>query len=305
MKTVLTNHEIFHAFIHGPQTEARTSNGAVFFDNDTIFSYGSHYPLGRKVTNQRGDSAVLVNISTEHRGGSTTTSRHRSLLQRAIPSRDSHFEVDGLSRYSDTAIDHNENVAYYIRCVSESVAKAKRARLNGDFHRSNAARSANAANAYATFFGLALPFGNVAELEAEIATYTAKQAEMELVRQAELVRKAQDDIDAWIAGGSNYRPLYGVNKTFLRVNGDKVETSKGVEFPVTHALKGLVLIEACRSAKREYKRNGHTLHLGVYAIDSIDIEGNVKAGCHYVEYSEVSRIAAQIKLAVSALAVTA
>jgi len=41
-----------------------------------------------------------------------------------------------------------------------------------------------------------------------------------------------------------------------------------------------------------YQRNGHTIHLGHFALDSLDTEGNVTAGCHTVQWEEITRVAA-------------
>lgn len=41
---------------------------------------------------------------------------------------------------------------------------------------------------------------------------------------------------------------------------------------------------------------GHTIHLGHFQLDSIDIDGKVKAGCHTVEYTAIERVAKQLNL---------
>lgn len=81
--------------------------------------------------------------------------------------------------------------------------------------------------------------------------------------------------------------------TMLRLSEDKkeIETSQSAHFPVEHAVKLFPLWRTLVSHKREYNRNGHTIHLGPYALDSIDSEGNIKAGCHYIKREEVEHIA--------------
>lgn len=41
---------------------------------------------------------------------------------------------------------------------------------------------------------------------------------------------------------------------------------------------------------REWHANGHTIKLGHYAIDSIDAQGTLRAGCHTFSKAEVLRI---------------
>ena len=102
--------------------------------------------------------------------------------------------------------------------------------------------------------------------------------------------KELETLERWKAG-ENVGYLYVSSDVpvALRINGDEVETSRGASFPVTHAVRGIAFIQEHASAG--WKRNGHTFHLGHYAIDEIEVGGNVKAGCHYVEYAEIARIA--------------
>ena len=74
----------------------------------------------------------------------------------------------------------------------------------------------------------------------------------------------------------------------------EVETSRGARFPLEHAKRGLVLVDAVRASKEPWKRNGHTCHLGHYQIDSIDANGTVHAGCHVVTYKAIERIKDQL-----------
>ncbi len=52
------------------------------------------------------------------------------------------------------------------------------------------------------------------------------------------------------------------------------------------------IIKRLRDMGESYQRNGHTIHLGHFALDSVDAQGNVKAGCHEVAWEEIARVAA-------------
>lgn len=89
-----------------------------------------------------------------------------------------------------------------------------------------------------------------------------------------------------------------VEVIYLRVNGDKVETSRGAEFPVEHAKKAFTLI---RHAKE--KGQGFTAtsalpapRLGHFQIDCITPQGNVKAGCHFVEWPQIEQVARELAI---------
>jgi hypothetical protein len=77
----------------------------------------------------------------------------------------------------------------------------------------------------------------------------------------------------------------------LRIVCDEVQTSRGARFPIAHAKRVLAFIRRVREFGQAYVRNGHTIHLGPYAIDRIEPDGTVKAGCHVVSWKEIERIA--------------
>ncbi len=77
----------------------------------------------------------------------------------------------------------------------------------------------------------------------------------------------------------------------LRIKGDELQTSRGARVPLAHAVKAFRVIKRLRDKGQAYQRNGHTIHLGHFALDSIDSAGNVRAGCHEVEWAEIARVA--------------
>ena len=81
MKRVVSTSEVPHLWAHQSQDSARNGQGSLYFDGDTIYSYGSHFPVARHVTGAHGRSAVLL-TSRSH---SITTARHVSGVHSAIP----------------------------------------------------------------------------------------------------------------------------------------------------------------------------------------------------------------------------
>lgn len=86
--------------------------------------------------------------------------------------------------------------------------------------------------------------------------------------------------------------------TLLRLShdGQQIETSRGASFPTEHGKHAFRLIQACREKGQEYQRNGHSIHLGHFTIDRIEISGDVKARCHTVKWEEIERMAKELKL---------
>lgn len=83
---------------------------------------------------------------------------------------------------------------------------------------------------------------------------------------------------------------------FLRLSADgrRVETSQGAEVParVCSLMWHLIGEQRAANAAREFPRGSVTL--GHFSLDSIDAEGNVRAGCHFIPYSELANVAARL-----------
>jgi hypothetical protein len=152
--------------------------------------------------------------------------------------------------------------------------------------------------AYCAFFDLPVPeIPEVPELDSEALTAirkreakrAAEKAEQTKRERAEALVHQQELIVEWRAG-QHSGCLYDV-PAMLRIIGDDVQTSRGARFPIAHAKRGLAFVRKVRESGQAYVRNGHTIHLGPYAIDRIEPDGTVKAGCHVVSWEEIERIA--------------
>lgn len=70
----MTNAQIVNKFIKGATT-GKNAQGSLFIEGDTLFSYGYHYPLAKRV-----EGGFWVNNEKYSR----TTSKHASLVRGAI-----------------------------------------------------------------------------------------------------------------------------------------------------------------------------------------------------------------------------
>ena len=303
-KHVFDTGEIPHLWAHRTQEEARNRQGNLYFTGDTIYSYGSHFPIARHVTNDAGERAVLFTTSTY----SVTTSGHCSAVRSAIPSGIPVFHVPTVchGRYSGselTADDHAGNLVDYVGRIENHIVTSARARSSyaKEWNHEHAVRLRDEAFAYCAFFGLPVP--NIPEVPAldsdaltairkREAKRAAEKAEQTKRERAEAIVRQRELITKWRAGLYS-GCLYDV-PTMLRIDGDEVVTSRGARFPVFHAKRALVLVRKVRESGRAYVRNGHTIHLGAYAIDRIEADGTVKAGCHVVSWEEIERISSAL-----------
>jgi hypothetical protein len=300
-KHVFDTGQVPHLWAHRTQDKARNRQGNLYFTGDTIYSYGSHFPIACHVTNDAGERAVLFTTATY----SVTTSSHCSAVRSAIPSGMRVFHVPNVvhGRYSGselTADDRAGNLADYAERIGKHVVTSARARSSyaKEWNHEHAVCLRDEAFAYFAFFGLPVPsIPEVPDLDSEALTVirkreakrAAEKAEQTKRERAEAIVRQQELIVKWRAGQYS-GSLYDV-PAMLRIVGDEVKTSLGARFPISHAKRGLAFVRKVRETGQAYVRNGHSIHLGPYAIDRIEPEGTVKAGCHVVSWEEIERIA--------------
>lgn len=308
MKTVYRSSEIPHLWAHQTQDHARNSNSSLFFNGPVIYSYGSHFPIAVHVKNVSGEHAVLFTTASY----SNTTAGHIACVRRAVWHMPNVFDVDlqaaatkghhGLSsRFMDdtrvlkVASEFVPDYEASIKSLAEHVAKTRKEELK--VHRLSELESLiEQANRFCAFFYLP----NRWEVPSDFATIRKQLAEarkavlaMEKAQQAEILKANAELIERWLSG-ENVRLPY-LSTTYLRVEDSEVVTSLGARFPVSHAARALKFIRAVRESGKPYQRNGHSIHLGHYTIDQVKANGDVKAGCHYVAWEQIERIAGQIE----------
>lgn len=137
MRTVFTSRaDVAHLWAHQLQNEARHSSGNYFFEGDTIYSYGHHYPCGTIIKNRRGQQAYVLNTSKS----SNTTCRHMGYTCGAIAWDAITFNSDGCkapSSYTNKSgktwnYDYEKAVsfvAYHLNGIYECFQKQRKARV--------------------------------------------------------------------------------------------------------------------------------------------------------------------------------
>jgi hypothetical protein len=301
---------------HQTQSDARNQQRNFYFEGATIYSYGAHFPIARHV--QRGRKHCVLFTT---RGHSSTTSGHIACVWEALglsfwrgmyaPDQPAMATCGRnpfpIFRVPDTCFDDPRvNLESYRQRINEVAGKLHRARKNRDGYLREFAGLIDEANRYAAFFGLRTRI-KIADTEAYAKEYAAKQdainrKEREAQKRAQAQRDAElvERVARWRAGENV--DLYGYSTVLLRVrhdqtilkNEDKIETSIGAIVPLEHAKRLFKFIADCRRRGASYTRNGHTIRIGHYALDSIDSAGNIKTGCHRIMWPEIERLAREL-----------
>ena len=292
-KQVFASYEIPHLWAYKTQEKARNAQGNFYFDGDTIYSYGSHFPIARHVT-VKGKSAILLTTRTY----SNTTRGQIHSVKCAIPPTVQVFHVHNVDA-PRSHVTHDGNIAERTEALNEAILKASRARSGSAWLIGRATGIRENLLGYCKFFKLKAPkLPTVPENAAE-RERNAEQVERNRVAKAAIdalnAMTLQERITAWRSGKHITGYLLYDTPTMLRRAGDTIETSHGASFPVDHARKALTLIHAVIARGETWETNGHTCHLGHYQIDRIDANGTVTAGCHVVPFSEIQMIEIQLK----------
>lgn len=324
MKTVFDNRQCAHVWAQQNQERGKSSNGNLWFENQTIYSYST--PIAK----MHGDIALI----TSNTYSVTTTGKHMPTVHRAVR-YDSSFTVPfigqrGGKNYVDSAnmIEvHAGNRAYFIDVYKKAFDSAKRSKSNFIFHGERLfgiakeyaryCEAFNLENEWPEFTGETFPTYN-AEIdrnsinqtwETKLAKFNDPEAfakrEKERVRRKERQqekhdRKRAEVLADWLAGKTG-RILCGYepDKIHMRIEGDDILTTQGARFPIEDAKRTFQAVRVARESNSEYISSSNATKqakLGHFKIDKIDAQGNVTAGCHYVEWDQIERIARELKI---------
>lgn len=316
VKQVYSTDEIAHLWAHKTQSSARNAQGNFYFEGDTIYSYGSHFPIARHVTNKRGQAAILFTTGSY----SNTTSQHVYGVRQAIPPGIRVFSIGRDVRLTpDKTMFELEYRKAFEKATIAIEAKGTQRRTKAKLF-AELTGTISDANNFAMFFGLRdrLKIPKRFESDAFKAEIIEGLAQSE--RATEAAQRAADTrranrnkewanrsksfderLPLWLAGDKTVS-VRDSPASYLRLRGDEVETSLGARIPADHAVKAMRLIQALRKRGKVthhpeigggldtlYERNGHTIHLGHYALDKVLADGTIKAGCHTITASEFDR----------------
>ena len=322
MKTVFSNSEmVAHVWAQQSQSEGRNSARSIYFKEGTIYSYGDHFPLATFVKDKDSQDIVIFNNDTY----SVTTSKH----QRDVRQSARHYPfvyvntaiIKVISEWHDSVADEKraiKSVALnYLNEVFVTQANSAIKRRAAHLIASDIQTARSAYNNIVKLFSvysINMPVAVSRKVDAfdndlesvlesrkkEIAAQQRKRDKEAKQRQERLDSLANEAKTIWLEGGELGRDhrnaLYRASFTLMRIKGANIHTTQNASFPIEHAKKAFAAIRHCKETASEWKRNGKSIHLGNFQIDIIESNGNVKVGCHYIEWDEIARIARQLDI---------
>jgi len=311
-----THMEVTHAWAN--QTGKSRKGFNMFYEGDTIYSYGYHFPIARIV---EGNDRKVVLFTNKNR--SVSTSKHKSYTYRAV-NHMTIYSVDFmLDRHGLLSIEeqHAANIEARVKAYKEALKAAPRKLDDWSVH--NQLRFANRAQstieAYVLEFGLAnvpevqkvlptddwfhdLKWDCMAALKAkqERAADPKHQAKLEAARLARENRKAREEEarrkgrevyyreivrpkqKAWLRG-EQVALAQHTARPLPRIKGDIIQTSWGASVPLSIGIRLYQKAVECRREHKEYEPP-LGIEVGDFRLQRIKANGDLVVNCHDIPF---------------------
>ena len=297
MRTKFNNSELSHIWANQTQTHGKGSN--MFFENETIYSYGYHFKIAQYVTNKEGIKCIFLN----QRSYSNSTNKQQSLVFRSIPENVTFYRVVSFDDIQGTRA-HKDNLTHYINEAEKLQGLTIRAnklkmgylnQLNSQmdiFNKYCLFFSLNDLEQFNPIFGIGLSLSErfdkltewvkMYENSDQLLEWSIKQTEKEKKAKIKAIEKAKESIDLFrqFKISSIYANL---GHYLLRYNKetDNVETSGGVKMGKN------VFLSAYQRLINNQLTKGQ--HVGDYVFNGIDNE-IVSVGCHKIPMVEIKNV---------------
>jgi len=150
----------------------------------------------------------------------------------------------------------------------------------------------------------------VEPLEAQAQAARAERVRIAAeLEAAERLERERETRESWIAGGAvRFYGRDALGGAYLRavgvernesgdITGGTLETSQGANVPLVHALRAFRFLKHCRETGTPWQRNGRTIRVGFYHVDSVAPDGSFVAGCHRINWPQVEVVALALGVA--------
>lgn len=287
MKKIQDSDMVAHLFAHQSQTEARNSSYTFYFRNDTIYSFGSHFPIAKHRKNKKGDTALLFTTRTY----SNTTSKHISITLSACR----HLNIIYCENPDFTIKD---NITAYEKRIKETLLGLDRARKLEKYIEP-AKNILEQCKKYCQFFNIKVPKKITKLIEKAESGKYAEYLAKERIRIENEKRKEEEakfklfstNLKKWRKGDGNRLYGHATGFDYLRFNGQRIETSQGVEIPIETAKKSFNFIMKSVKVGGVDKPEHKILNWNINKITTDFIQ----IGCHKIEIAEINLMAKQMK----------
>lgn len=298
----MNNDQVGHDWFYCNKNVVDQGAKNFFHDGTTVYSYGSHYPIARKL-GFKFDDVVLFTIdgsgiiNTSSYG--STTAHHVSIVRRAIPNYIDVIFVDNVNAKNKKEHLHNyENNMKLIKGIVLDIAVGRNGSGIQNERVWSVKKVVQQMNKYTKLFKLGkrqidiekiLDKDAIKKAKVKQELFLKKIIASQKKRTAQIIQENQQKIEDW-KNGKRAQVPYAIKECFLRINGDVVETSKGAKIELDHAIKLFSYVKCVNAGKLDFQKK----HFGTYTLISVN-EKKITIGCHTIKIEEMARINSLIK----------
>lgn len=319
MKTVFDNRQLAHVWAQQTQPTGRSQS--MHFDGPTIYSYKT--PIAKFYDVPAGTNRVCLITSESY--SVTTSGKHMPAVRRALAGDVRTFSVPHVIVAAwergdktigrSTSGTHQMNLDALLAQYDAIAPRLERARdITYLTDRDGFTVTYQNLCLYAVTFGLPQPFRDpnadwhdviahrgAAQAKRETPAYLAAQARKAELAAAKEAKRAAERIvaemearAAWFMGErAVWFSTDEKGGAYLRLSNDgtRVETSQGAHIPVVDARRIIPLIRACKEAGEVFEPYDRAAYaVGSFQVNHIAANGDIKAGCHFIQFAEIDKI---------------
>lgn len=290
----MNNSTLAHNFANKIKLAGKGSN--MFYENDTIYSYGRHFPIAKFYTNLKGIEFIAFNKRTY----SNTTSKQQRHVLNAIPRNIKTIYCNNLEF---SFLGHCENLLDKLNAAKKLLNDAKKATKYKMQYVTNAQSEINAFNEYVRYFDIITSeyvgtYENIDKFHNSIVTdidtfinsndYKNWLLNAEKRKNDEIAKqliKQSENIQKFRQFETMY--VYGIPYNLLRFNKDKneVETSSGIKMSLP------LFMRYYNKLKNNELNKGEKIENYTYLGKD---NKSVFVGCHTIELNEIENIIIQL-----------
>jgi hypothetical protein len=272
--------DLAHAWVYN-ESESGKCASSFYFEGDTIYSYGSHFPICKKMT-VKGQLYYFWNDRTY----SNSTSRHQRYVKRAIPDYGNIINVIAMpDNWPET---HKKNIEYFANWLVLAKELENKARSRKQEYHAHAQKAVFELQRYCDLFDIPVPESLIDPDTFDVEKYYADMAERERKEKQAQARKNKAKAKKEIVNFRNGQRFSNYYFPFdlLRLTDGMVETSQGVRVDIRPVK---ILWCMLQSGKDILGR-----HCGKFEIKEVTNKV-IRVGCHIFERKEVLNLINQME----------
>jgi len=292
-KTVFSsNSQVCHVWAQQTQEYGRANH--IYFQGDTIYSYGSHFPAARIHTDKKtGNRYALVT----NRKYSISTAKHLSEIRSSLSGLMPYYTVPDID-----VPNSKENIEYLTNSLKERIVFCFRGgttyceswKIYIDYYVPNEFQTE--VNQFRAMFGLSelnllddFVMEGIKQAHRQRVANTAKRKSPEYLaaKQAKLEKQLQQDITKFRATGIVRYTLYALPNELLYINHNTQEviTSRGARVSLQEAK---ALLKALQAGAKVYGKTIGSFTVG--KLEGTVENGILTIGCHRISMVEATQV---------------